>query len=402
MNTLLLRQLRKFTGSENVPSDLTLLFNAISDAYDQNDEDRSLSDRTLEISSKELLDSNNELKKALEKVQETQIRLIHSEKMAGLGQLIAGVAHEINTPASAIFHSIDGIQSNFLKILENIILIVKNFNHTSIEEFLSLYNKVIHFNKKLDTQKCREAARMMENVLVENNIDNARNVSSNLAIIGFTKNEIPDFINFIKGNHEWQICYQTLHKLGMVEIHVDDIRIAIDRIINIVKALKVYCRVEQNEILLTDLQEDINNTLTILHNKIKRGVTIKKEFQEIPKIKCYPDQLNQVWTNLINNAIEAMKGTGVIIIRIKLDKPSIIVEIEDNGPGIPKEILPRIFEPYFTTKPKGEGTGLGLSISMEIIEKHQGKIEIQTEVGKTLFRVFLPIDIKTNLEKKHA
>lgn len=402
MNTLLIRQLKKFTGSDKVPTGLEPLFNAISDAYDQGDKERATLDRALEISSKELLESNNGLQKALEMVKETQIKLIHSEKMAGLGQLIAGVAHEINTPASAIFHSIDGIQTSFSEIIEKFIFIVKNFDHHSIEEFLSLYKKVVSFNKKLDTQQCRKEARVMEKILAENHIENARNISNNLALIGFTKDELTDFIKFVTTHNEWQIAYQALQKLGMLGIHVDDIQIAIERIINIVKALKLYCRVEQNEVLLTDLKEDINNTLVILHNKIKRGIHVKKEFQEIPKIKCYPDQLNQIWTNLINNAIEAMKGSGTITIRLINENNTVLVEIEDTGPGIPKDILPRIFEPYFTTKPKGEGTGLGLSISAEIVEKHHGKIEVQSEPGKTLFKVFLPINIQDNLEMKHG
>lgn len=402
MNTLLIRQLKKHTGSDKVPVGLESLFKAISDAYDQGDKERATLDRALEVSSKELLETNSGLQKALEIVKDTQIKLIHSEKMAGLGQLIAGIAHEINTPASAIFHSIDEIQSNFSEIIENFIFIVKNFNHSAIEEFLSLYTQVVSFNKQLDTQQCRKEARSIEMILSENHIENARNVSNNLASIGFTKADIKDFIKFVKNHTEWKIGYQTLHKLGMLGIHVDDIKIAIERIVNIVKALKLYCRVEQNEILFTDLKEDINNTLVILHNKIKRSITIKKEFQEIPKIKCYPDQLNQIWTNLINNSIEAMKGSGIIIIRLKHIEANIVVEIEDSGPGIPKDILPRIFEPYFTTKPKGEGTGLGLSISAEIIEKHHGKIEVESEPGKTLFKVFLPIDIQENTEKTHG
>ncbi len=131
-----------------------------------------------------------------------------------------------------------------------------------------------------------------------------------------------------------------------------------------------------------------------MHNRIKQGINVEKEYAEnIPAIECQSNALNQVWTNLINNGIEAMLGQGDIVIRVYPieDAQKVVIEIEDHGPGIPDDVRERIFEPYFTTKPKGEGTGLGLAITMEILKKHNAEISLDTEPGKTCFKVTLPV-----------
>tara|TARA_B100000989_G_scaffold160655_1_gene119940 strand:- start:67 stop:576 length:510 start_codon:yes stop_codon:yes gene_type:complete len=163
--------------------------------------------------------------------------------------------------------------------------------------------------------------------------------------------------------------------------------------------------VDTDKVSETSLEEDLNNTLIIFHNKIKRAIIVEKEFEELPKVKCYPDKLNQVWTNLIHNSIQAMAGSGKIVLRLKkVDKETVCVEVEDNGPGIPEDLQERIFEPYFTTREKGEGTGLGLSISRQIIQEHNGTIELESEPGKTCFKVYLPIliDFKDKTDAQFA
>ena len=193
----------------------------------------------------------------------------------------------------------------------------------------------------------------------------------------------------------------SFHNIGMSQIHVRDIRIAISRIIQLVKALKTYSRIDNETESFTCLKDDLENTLIILHNKTKRAITIHKEFEKVPKIKCYPGRLNQVWTNLIHNSIQAMNGSGTITIRLKnIDEHWVSVEVEDSGPGIPDEVLPHIFDPYFTTNAKGEGTGLGLSISKEIINEHSGEIEVDTEPGKTCFKVKIPVIKPSNTADK--
>jgi signal transduction histidine kinase len=142
------------------------------------------------------------------------------------------------------------------------------------------------------------------------------------------------------------------------------------------------------------VREGLENTLIILHNKLKSGVTVVREYAEdLPVIEAYASELNQVWTNIIDNAIDAMDGKGTLVLRTRKDDPWVVVEIEDSGRGIPEEIQSKIFDPFFTTKGPGEGTGLGLNISHNLVlQKHRGKISVESRPGRTSFSVRLPID----------
>jgi signal transduction histidine kinase len=165
------------------------------------------------------------------------------------------------------------------------------------------------------------------------------------------------------------------------------------RISEIVGALKNYSYLGQAPVQLVNIHEGIDNTLVILRNKLKMGITVHRDYdQSIPMIHAYGSELNQVWTNLLDNAADALKGKGEILIRTKLIGDTISVEIQDNGPGIPKEFQSRIFDPFFTTKELGKGTGLGLSTTYGIVtEKHHGSIRVESEPGKTRFIVVLPV-----------
>jgi signal transduction histidine kinase len=141
-----------------------------------------------------------------------------------------------------------------------------------------------------------------------------------------------------------------------------------------------------------DLHQGLENTLTILHHRLKGGINIVREYdQNLPKICAYGGELNQIWTNLISNAIEAMQGKGELRVRTARDLDRVLVEIGDNGPGIPPSVLPRIFDPFFTTKGVGEGTGLGLDTVCRIIRNHHGEIRVSSHSGDTRFQVYLPI-----------
>ena len=355
---------------------------------------------TLEEQSKLIQKEKEKTELALEELKEAQVQLVKSEKMASLGQLVAGIAHEVNTPVGAILSAIDEVERDYSVMLGYLIKI----GHELSDEQKKLYKEACLFiitnRKDYSTAEIREEAKSLEKELSHENINNSRSISKILAQVGFTSNDIQGFIPLLKVGLGEQII-ESFHLLGMSQIHVRDIQIAISRIANLVKALKSYSHLDTHTLSETDLQEDINNTLIILHNKIKRAITVHKEFEDIPKIKCYPDMLNQVWTNLIHNAIQSMKGEGIITLRLKRhNKKKICVEVEDNGPGIPDEIRDKIFEPYFTTRMKGEGTGLGLSISQDIIEEHKGSIEVESVPGKTCFKVLLPIaaDMKNQLK----
>jgi signal transduction histidine kinase len=151
---------------------------------------------------------------------------------------------------------------------------------------------------------------------------------------------------------------------------------------------------DQAPIQSVDVHEGLDNTLIIFQNKLKEGITVRREYAgDVPVIQAYGSELNQVWTNIIDNAIDAMAGEGTLVLRTRVENQLVNIEIEDNGPGISERIQTNIFDPFFTTKPPGEGTGLGLNISHNIIvQKHHGQISVSSEPGKTCFTVRLPIE----------
>jgi signal transduction histidine kinase len=174
-----------------------------------------------------------------------------------------------------------------------------------------------------------------------------------------------------------------------------------ERISQIVRAMKSYTYLDQAPLLEVDVHEGLENTLLILQHKLKQGVTVKRDYAPaLPRIQAYASELNQVWTNIIDNAIDAMQGKGEITLRTYTRDDGVVVEIIDNGPGIPENIQARIFEPFFTTKPPGQGTGLGLHISHNIVaNRHHGQILVKSKPGETRFQVILPRLIKG--ESKH-
>ena len=169
-----------------------------------------------------------------------------------------------------------------------------------------------------------------------------------------------------------------------------------NRLSQIVKAMKAYTYLDQAPLLEVDVHEGLENTLVIMQHKLKKGVTVKREYtKDLPHIQAYASELNQVWTNIIDNAVDAMDGNGQIILRTYEEHNDVVVEIIDNGPGIPEDVQSRIYEPFFTTKPPGKVTGLGLHISHDIIaNRHHGQLLVESKPGETKFKAILPVRIK--------
>jgi signal transduction histidine kinase len=199
----------------------------------------------------------------------------------------------------------------------------------------------------------------------------------------FTADQIPAVIASVSSTYT---IYSLLEEIGQ----------GAKRISEIVNSLKSYTYLDQAPIQSVDVCAGLDNTLVMFRSKLKEGITVHREYAEdLPCIQAYGSELNQVWTNIIDNAISAMGGQGEISLRVRQEEPWVVVEIEDTGPGIPEEIQSRIFDPFFTTKPPGEGTGLGLNISHNIIvQKHGGKMAIHSQPGKTCFEIKLPIDVE--------
>ena len=202
--------------------------------------------------------------------------------------------------------------------------------------------------------------------------------------------EVYPFIPLLQNPHA-SLILQTAYNLSAQQYNSDNILTAVERAAKIVFALKSYAHYDYSgEMTNANVTEGIDVVLTLYHNQLKHGIEVSKHYQEVPAIYCYPDELNQVWTNLIHNAVQAMQGQGTLDITVSHQEQYVVVAVTDSGSGIPDNIKERIFEPFFTTRPSGEGSGLGLDIVRKIIDKHQGKITVDSQPGNTTFRVFLP------------
>lgn len=306
----------------------------LADKQLQDNEKLFLAEKKLKELLKKEQKSKDELNNAMQSLKGAQAQLVHSEKMASLGQLTAGIAHEINNP-------INFISSGMVSI-------------------------------KMSLESLREIAEEYSR------LDEGADV-----------NEVLENVRELKEEHEYEEIMEELDEL------IKDVNYGVSRTIEIVKGLRVFSRLDEEEAKNANINENIDATLTLLRNKTKNKIKVSKYYDENMKdIECYPGQLNQVFMNILNNGIQAIpedrKDGEITIYTEELDE-EVIIRLKDNGVGIPEDLKNRIWEPFFTTKEVGVGTGLGMSITYGIIEKHNGKIELTSEVGKgTEFAITLP------------
>ncbi|MCC3508025.1 MAG: HAMP domain-containing protein [Microcoleus sp. PH2017_17_BER_D_A] len=343
--------------------------------------------RTLEV---QVTERTQELRTALEDLQTTQQELVHSEKMAALGQLVAGVAHELNTPLGAI-RSSAGNMSKFLgQTLSNLPELFQSFSAEEADNFFMLLNQSLQKDITLTAKEERKLKRTLVSQLEDENIDEADDIADTLVDMGIY--EADDFMSLLQ-KPDRELILDMAYKLTEIQRGTQTINTATDRASKVVFALKNYARHDSSEVMIqSDLVDGIETVLTLYQNNLKHGVEVLRNFQEIEPVLCYPDQLNQVWTNLIHNALQAMDNKGTLTLDVFQESNRVKVAVTDSGKGIPEEVISKIFQPFFTTKPPGEGTGLGLDIVRKIIEKHRGTIEVASVPGKTTFTVSIPVN----------
>ncbi len=332
------------------------------------------------------------------RLRSTEIVLRQSEKMAQLGTLTAGIAHELNNPASAARRGAEHLQ-------------------TSIELFQQAYHKFHALN--FTDEQWRKAAELQEFVqksasqpadlnslgrsdreaeledwFDDNEVDDGWEYAPHLVSLGYQIDDLEKLKDDFPGDG-LIVVVQWLGTLFNIYSLLEEIHQGTSRIGEIVKSLKSYVYLDQAPVQAVDLHEGLDNTLVMLRSKLKTGITLERHYDEsIPKIQGYGSELNQVWTNIIDNAVDAMDGKGSITIDTKRKGDWVFIEIEDSGPGIPTDVQEQLFSPFFTTKPMGKGTGLGLNISYNIIQKHKGEIKVFSRPGKTCFSVRLPVNFE--------
>jgi signal transduction histidine kinase len=343
-----------------------------------------------------LKNANEDLEKTISDLKKAQAQLVLSEKMASLGQLVAGIAHEINNPVAAIRAS----NSNLKQILNfskggrfniDLKLLLKD------PELISLASQLLFQAKSKQTHlsgRARITKRdLMEDWMSKHHIESI--LADDLIDCGLDTELLNEYPSLLA-----QDSFEEVLKLLIEEINVTQcisiIDLAVERASKMTFALKNFARFDQSiEYESVDIIENIETVITIYQNQFRQNVTLIRDFGSIPEIQGYPEELLHLWTNLIYNGIQAMNFNGELCIRTQLVGDKVRVTIEDTGKGIPSSLRERIFEPFFTTKPLGEGSGLGLDICKKIINHHQGSIDFESEPGKTKFFVELPLDFRS-------
>jgi signal transduction histidine kinase len=326
-----------------------------------------------------------------EQVQKRTEELIQSEKMAALGQLTAGIAHEINNPLGAIQAATENVNTAFEQSLQELPQLLLKLNTEQLDGFLIFLATIRQPKEVLSSKEERHLKRKLKQELEALEVKGASTLADILSRMRV--NTLSDsLISLLKAKEAISIV-GTAHQLFIVADSSQTARLAVERAGKIVFALKNYIRQNSSIAMVkASIAEGIDTVLTIYQNYLKRGVEVIKNYNPVPPILCYPEELTQVWTNLIHNAIQAMNYRGELTIALSQENNHLLVEFTDSGAGVPPEIIDKIFQPFFTTKPIGEGTGLGLDIVRKIIEKHRGRIEVTSVPGRTKFSVWLPVN----------
>lgn len=342
--------------------------------------------------SRDLWTKNQDLTKTIQELQQAQYQLIQQEKMAALGQLIAGVAHEINNPLGAIQASADNTYKALHDALAELPHLYQRLSLDEQSAFFELINQAVHRQSSTSFGESRSIKRELTAQLKAYEVNNARYIADLLIDMNIhQERDIAALLPLLQGAHtEWTV--DLAYNLTCAFTNNQIILKAVSRSAKIVFALKNYARSNQtSQKQQLQVTEGLETVVELYRNQIKQNIELVRDYQSLPDLWGYPDELVQVWTNLIHNAIQAMQGQGTLTLVAQQQQNGIEVIVKDTGAGIPLGIQQKIFEPFFTTKTSGEGSGLGLYISQKIIDKHQGQMTVESCPGCTQFKVWLPV-----------
>jgi signal transduction histidine kinase len=332
-----------------------------------------------------------------DRIRETTRQETQRDKLMALGKLSAGLAHELNNPAAAaqraaksLKETMDAVRAASLRLLRHPLTAdqrqaVVDFEREVTEQVAE------KSDAHLDPLELADREAELTECLEAHKVEEPWKIAGPLA----EANASLDKMEALRGLVGDDVLIDALRRIASVITIfrlIHEIDNSTKRISELVTAIKRYSYMDQAAMQEVDLREDLDNTLKIFGHWIKKGITVTRDYDpSLPKVCAYGSELNQVWTNLIDNAIDAMNGQGELRVRARRDLDAVCVEIGDNGPGIPPEIKSRIFDPFFTTKPVGEGTGLGLDTAMRIVQKHHGSFDVKSKPGDTRFSVRIPL-----------
>jgi signal transduction histidine kinase len=346
----------------------------------------------------ELVQKMPELTKRLVGMMSDRIREVtrfeqQRDRLASLGKLSAGLAHELNNPASAAQRATSQLRATLKKIKEaSVELGRRNLTpaqKAEIEKLEAAFTQ--HDDTPPDPLKTSDLEEEVDSLLRRHGLNDLWQLAADLA----RKNVDPQVLEQIFAALGPETAKAALVRIAAsIEIAnlLNEIESSTSRISDLVRAIKEYTYMDQAPGQNVDIVKSLENTLIIMKHKIKDGVVVRRDYERTPLfVSSFGSELNQVWTNLIDNAVDAMAGKGELRVRTYREDTCAVVEIGDNGPGIPPETEAHIFEPFFTTKGVGEGTGLGLDTVQRIVRKHRGNIQVLSEPGDTRFQVRLPL-----------
>jgi signal transduction histidine kinase len=339
-----------------------------------------------------------ELAKRLVGVMSDRIRELtrleqQRDRLAGLGKLSAGLAHELNNPASAAKRAAVQLRDTLQRIKDaSHELGRRDLTPTQKAEIEKLESSLTQRDEPPpDALTISDLEDQIDSLLRSHGQNDLWQMAAELAQRGIQPSALESLFENLDAGTARTALVRIAASVEIASL-LNEIESSASRISDLVRAIKEYTFMDQAPVQNVDVVKSLETTLTILNHKLKRGVTVRREYQPVPLlVNSFGSELNQVWTNLIDNAIDAMNGQGELRLRTYRDDGCVVIEIGDNGAGISPEVRAHIFEPFFTTKGVGEGTGLGLDTVQRVVRKHRGNIQVHSKPGDTRFQVWLPL-----------